>query len=81
MAEYALRDGAKPVAALIVGQTAPAGKKMGHAAALIGSKAEGHDAKQKMLRDAGVFVAAGLTEVADAMRQALAAAAPSTVAA
>jgi succinyl-CoA synthetase alpha subunit len=81
VAEYALRDGAKPVAALIVGQTAPAGKKMGHAAALIGSKAEGHDAKQKMLRDAGVFVAAGLTGVVDAMRQALAAAAPSKVAA
>ena len=81
VAEYAARGGAKPVAALIVGQTAPPGKKMGHAAALIGSKSEGHDAKQKMLRDAGVFVAAGLTGVVAATRQALAAAAPSKVAA
>jgi succinyl-CoA synthetase alpha subunit len=72
VAEYASGTGAKPVAALIVGKTAPAGKKMGHAAALIGSKAEGHAAKQKMLRDAGVFVADSLGEVVAAMRAALA---------
>ena len=72
VAEYASSMGAKPVAALIVGKTAPAGKKMGHAAALIGSKAEGHAAKQKMLRDAGVFVADSLGEVVAAMRAALA---------
>jgi len=72
VAEYASSTGAKPVAALIVGKTAPAGKKMGHAAALIGSTAEGHAAKQKMLRDAGVFVADSLGEVVAAMRAALA---------
>ena len=72
VAEYASSTGAKPVAALIVGKTAPAGKKMGHAAALIGSKAEGHAAKQKMLRDAGVFVADNLGEVVAAMHAALA---------
>jgi succinyl-CoA synthetase alpha subunit len=72
VAEYAASSGAKAVAALIVGKTAPPGKKMGHAAALIGSKAEGHAAKQKMLRDAGVFVADGLGQVVEAMRAALA---------
>ena len=72
VAEYAARKDAKAVAALIVGKTAPPGKKMGHAAALIGSKAEGHAAKQKMLRDAGVFVADGLGQVVEAMRAALA---------
>jgi succinyl-CoA synthetase alpha subunit len=72
VAEYAGRKGAKPVAALIVGKTAPPGKKMGHAAALIGSKAEGHAAKQKMLRDAGVFVADGLAQVVTVATQALA---------
>jgi succinyl-CoA synthetase alpha subunit len=72
VAEYAAGTDAKPVAALIVGKTAPPGKKMGHAAALIGSKAEGHAAKQKMLRDAGVFVADGLGQVVEAMRAALA---------
>jgi succinyl-CoA synthetase alpha subunit len=72
VAEYAARKDAKPVAALIVGKTAPPGKKMGHAAALIGSKAEGHAAKQEMLRDAGVFVADGLGDLVQSMRQALA---------
>jgi succinyl-CoA synthetase alpha subunit len=45
---------------------------MGHAAALIGSKAEGHAAKQKLLSDAGVFVAAGLAQVVASMQHALA---------
>jgi succinyl-CoA synthetase alpha subunit len=71
VAEYASRPDAKPVAALIVGQTAPPGKKMGHAAALIGSKAEGHPAKLAMLRAAGVHVADGLTQVVSATQAAL----------
>ncbi|MBS0319640.1 MAG: CoA-binding protein [Proteobacteria bacterium] len=72
VAEYAQRAGAKPVAALIVGQTAPPGKKMGHAAALIGSQAEGHAAKVALLRDAGVHVADGLGGIVAAVQAALA---------
>jgi succinyl-CoA synthetase alpha subunit len=72
VAEYAARADAKPIAALIVGQTAPPGKKMGHAAALIGSKAESHAAKVAMLREAGVHVADGLGQVVAAATAALA---------
>lgn len=72
VAEYAARPGAKPVAALIVGRTAPPGKKMGHAAALIGSKAESHAAKVAMLSEAGVHVASGLSGVVAATQNALA---------
>ncbi len=71
VAEYAARQDAKPVAALIVGQTAPKGKKMGHAAALIGSKAEGHAAKIAMLAEAGVHIANGVSAVASATAEAL----------
>lgn len=71
VAEYAIRPDAKPVAALIVGKTAPSGRKMGHAAALIGSKAEGHGAKTALLREAGVRVASGLEQVATVTREAL----------
>lgn len=71
VAEYAARRDAKPVAALIVGQTAPKGKKMGHAAALIGSKAEGHAAKIAMLKEAGVYIADGVSAVASATAEAL----------
>jgi succinyl-CoA synthetase alpha subunit len=73
VAKYARRQGAKPVAALIVGRTAPPGKKMGHAAALIGSEAEGHAAKLDALKRAGVFVANGLTDTASQVEAALAA--------
>jgi succinyl-CoA synthetase alpha subunit len=71
VAEYAARPDAKPVAALIVGQTAPPGRKMGHAAALIGSKDEGHQAKTALLRKSGVHVAGGLGQVVAATREAL----------
>jgi succinyl-CoA synthetase alpha subunit len=71
VAEYAKRPGAKPVAALIVGATAPPGKKMGHAAALVGSKADSHEEKNKMLRRSGVHTAKGITNVVAQARAAL----------
>jgi succinyl-CoA synthetase alpha subunit len=70
---YAARKEAKPVAALIVGRTAPPGQKMGHAGALIGNSAEGHDAKIEALHHAGVFVANGLTDVVRQVAAALSA--------
>jgi succinyl-CoA synthetase alpha subunit len=51
---------------------------MGHAAALIGSKAEGHPAKIAMLRAAGVHIANGVGEVVSATRAALASCAKAT---
>jgi succinyl-CoA synthetase alpha subunit len=71
VAEYASGAASKPVAALIVGATAPPGKKMGHAAALINSAAEGHQAKMRMLRDAGVHLANGAGEIVAAVAAAL----------
>jgi succinyl-CoA synthetase alpha subunit len=74
VAEYARRKDAKPIAALIVGKTAPPGKKMGHAAALVGSKADGHAAKTRMLAQAGVHVCKSLTDLVARAQAALAAA-------
>ena len=71
VARYARRQGAKPVAALIVGQAAPAGKKMGHAGALIGSYADTHPAKIKLLREAGAHTADTITQLVPAVRAAL----------
>lgn len=45
VARYAARAGAKPTAALIIGKAAPPGKKMGHAAALVGSQSDSQAAK------------------------------------
>jgi succinyl-CoA synthetase alpha subunit len=74
VAAYAARANAKPVAALIVGATAPPGKKMGHAAALVGSHSDSHAAKTRMLKRSGVQVAAGVGKVVQVTQAALAAA-------
>jgi succinyl-CoA synthetase alpha subunit len=68
---FAQMPGAKAVAAYIVGKTAPAGKKMGHAAALIGSKDEGFEAKQRILDSGGVHVARGIGDVVAMVQAAL----------
>jgi succinyl-CoA synthetase alpha subunit len=72
VADYAAGHDAKPVAALIVGRSAPVGKKMGHAAALINSRADTHAAKTRMLCEGGVFVADGLGDVVASVQAALA---------
>ncbi len=72
LAEYARRPDAKPSAALLVGRTAPAGKKMGHAAAMIGSYAESWAAKVEALDRAGVAIARDLDGLASAAAVALA---------
>lgn len=70
VARYAARADAKPTAALIVGAAAPPGKKMGHAAALVGSQADSQAAKVAALRKAGVHVAGNLRDLVDAVQHA-----------
>lgn len=64
VADYASQPDAKPVVALLVGRTAPPGKKMGHAGAMIGSASDSWASKVRALRDAGVDVAETLDALA-----------------
>ena len=57
----------KPVAAYIAGQTAPAGKKMGHAGAIVSGGKGTAAAKVEALVDAGAKVGANPTEAGDLM--------------
>ena len=57
----------KPVVSYIAGQTAPPGKKMGHAGAIISGSAGTADAKMKALQAVGVQVAANPTEAGELM--------------
>lgn len=47
----------KPVVGFIAGQTAPAGRRMGHAGAIIGGAEDTAAAKMKILRECGIHVA------------------------
>jgi succinyl-CoA synthetase alpha subunit len=63
----------KPVAAFIAGVTAPPGKRMGHAGAIItGGKGKAED-KIRILSECGVTVASSPTKMGEAMHAALAA--------
>lgn len=61
----------KPVVAYIAGRTAPAGKRMGHAGAVISGAAGTAQAKVEALQAVGVRVASLPAEVADLVGQAL----------
>jgi succinyl-CoA synthetase alpha subunit len=61
----------KPVAAFIAGVTAPPGKRMGHAGAIItGGKGKAED-KIRILTECGVTVASSPTGMGEAMKKAL----------
>ena len=61
----------KPVAAFIAGRTAPPGKRMGHAGAIIGGKDDTAEAKIAALRGCGVHVAESPAEIGTTMAAAL----------
>lgn len=55
-AAYWIKDhGNKPVVSFIAGATAPKGRTMGHAGAIIGGKDDTAEAKKKILRECGVY--------------------------
>lgn len=61
----------KPVVGFIAGQTAPKGKRMGHAGAIIGGKDDTAEAKMKIMSECGLNVVASPAEIGETMAKAL----------
>jgi succinyl-CoA synthetase alpha subunit len=55
-AEWIRENGTKPVIGFIAGQTAPKGRRMGHAGAIIGGKADTAAAKIEIMKECGIHV-------------------------
>ena len=71
-AQFVKDEMTKPVVGFIAGQTAPPGKRMGHAGAIIsGGQGTAAD-KIQALKDAGVAVADSLTTIGETLLEALA---------
>jgi len=70
-AEYIRDHITKPVVAAIAGQSAPAGKRMGHAGAIVTGKAALASEKNKALTDAGVHVVESPAYIGAKMKEVL----------
>ena len=65
-------NGTKPVVGFIAGQTAPPGRRMGHAGAIVGGADDTAAAKMKIMRACGIRVVESPAEIGAAMAEELA---------
>jgi succinyl-CoA synthetase alpha subunit len=70
-ARWIKENGTKPVVGFIAGQTAPKGRRMGHAGAIIGGAEDTAAAKMKIMRECGIHVVESPADIASTMVQAL----------
>ncbi len=70
-ANWIKENGTKPVVGFIAGQTAPAGRTMGHAGAIVGGADDTAAAKMKILKECGVTVAESPAEIGKKMAEAM----------
>lgn len=60
-------NGTKPVVGFIAGQTAPPGRRMGHAGAIIGGADDTAEAKMKIMAECGIHVVASPADIGKTM--------------
>lgn len=68
-ARWIKENSRKPVVGFIAGQTAPAGRRMGHAGAIVGGAEDTAAAKMKILAECGVHVVASPADIGKTMAE------------
>jgi succinyl-CoA synthetase alpha subunit len=70
-AEWIKENGTKSVIGFIAGQTAPKGRRMGHAGAIIGGKGDTAAAKMAVMKECGIHVVESPAEIGETVLKAL----------
>ena len=67
-AHWAKSNTSKPIVGFIAGQTAPSGKRMGHAGAIVSGGDETAIAKMKIMDECGIHVCESPAEIGKTMK-------------
>jgi len=70
-AHWIKEHGTKPVVGFIAGQTAPAGRTMGHAGAIVGGAEDTAEAKMRIMGECGIHVVHSPADIGDTMANVL----------
>jgi succinyl-CoA synthetase alpha subunit len=70
-AHWIKEHGTKPVVGFIAGETAPKGRRMGHAGAIVGGKDDTAAAKKAIMRDCGIHVVDSPAQIGAKMAEVL----------
>jgi succinyl-CoA synthetase alpha subunit len=70
-AQWIRENNRKPVVGFIAGQTAPPGRRMGHAGAIIGGSDDTAEAKMRIMRECGIMVADSPADIGKTMVEAM----------
>jgi succinyl-CoA synthetase alpha subunit len=62
-ARWYKENGTKPVVGFIAGQTAPPGRRMGHAGAIVGGAEDTAEAKMKIMQECGIHVVSSPADI------------------
>jgi succinyl-CoA synthetase alpha subunit len=68
-ARWIKENGTKPVVGFIAGVTAPKGRRMGHAGAIVGGNDDTAEAKKAIMRDCGIHVVDSPAEIGKRMAE------------
>ena len=70
-AKWIKENGTKPVVGFIAGQTAPKGRTMGHAGAIVGGNDDTAEAKMKIMSECGIHVVSSPADLGSKMKEVL----------